>query len=88
MYRAKTAELRERRRLFLHELRATVPSYPITETTADIMARVGGEQASKGINLPVGDLIIGACALELGYAIGTNNVRDFGRIPGLKIIEL
>jgi predicted nucleic acid-binding protein len=32
--------------------------------------------------------IIGACALELGYAIGTSNVRDFNRIPGLNIIQL
>ena len=34
------------------------------------------------------DLIIGACALELGYAIGTTNIRDFGRIPGLSLIHL
>jgi predicted nucleic acid-binding protein len=45
-----------------------------------MVARIGGEQAAKGINLPLGDLIIGACALELGYAIGTSNVRDFSRI--------
>ena len=34
------------------------------------------------------DLIIGACALELGYAVGTANVRDFNRIPGLHIVRL
>jgi predicted nucleic acid-binding protein len=26
--------------------------------------------------------------LELGYAIGTSNVRDFNRIPGLNVIRL
>jgi predicted nucleic acid-binding protein len=31
--------------------------------------------------------MIGACALELGYAIGTSNVRDFDRIPGLKLAK-
>ena len=36
----------------------------------------GGQQAAKGIKLPFIDLTIGACALELGYAIGTDNVRD------------
>jgi predicted nucleic acid-binding protein len=32
--------------------------------------------------------MIGACALELGYAIGTDNERDFNRIPDLKVILL
>ena len=54
---------------FLDDLRATIPIHPVTERTAEIIARVGGEQAAKGINLPLADLIIGACALELGYAM-------------------
>jgi tRNA(fMet)-specific endonuclease VapC len=66
--RANTAEIRTRRRAFLDELKATIPVHSITETTAEIIARVGGEQAAKGINLPSVDLIIGACALERGYA--------------------
>ena len=77
-----------RRRAFLGELKATVPIYPLTESTAEIIARIGGEQAAKGINLPLGDLMIGACALELGYAIGTGNARDSNRIPGLQLISL
>ena len=88
IYRANTPEIRHRRRAFLDELKAIVPIHPVTEASAEIIARVGGEQAAKGINLPLGDLIIAACALELGYAIGTNNVRDFGRVPGLTIIPL
>jgi hypothetical protein len=64
-------------RQFLDELKATVPVHPVTEATAEIIARIGSEQAANGINLPLADLIIGACALELGYAIGTHNARDF-----------
>ena len=60
----------------------------MTEATAEIIARIGGEQAAKGINLPLGDLIIGACALELDYAIATNNLRDLSRIPDLTIIQV
>jgi predicted nucleic acid-binding protein len=88
IYRANTEEIRQRRRAFLDELKATIPIHPITGPTAEIIARVGGEQAGKGVNLPVADLIIGACALELGYAIGTSNTRDFDRIPGLNVISL
>jgi predicted nucleic acid-binding protein len=88
IYRANTQELRNRRRAFLDELKATVPIHPITEATAEIVARVGGEQASKGITLPLADLLIGASALELGYAVGTSNLRDFGRIPGLRLKQI
>src|SRR5947209_9982615 len=85
IYRANTPEIRERRRAFLDELKATIPIHPITEVTAEIIARVGGEQAAKGINLPFIDPIIAAGALELGYEIGTDNNRDYTRIPALKI---
>ena len=88
IYRAQNLEIRARRRAFLDELKATVPIHPVTEATAAIVARIGGEQAAKGINLPHGDLLIGACAIELGYAIGTHNVRDFNRIPGLPLVQL
>ncbi len=88
IYRARTPEVHHRRRAFLDELKASVPIYPVTTATAEIIARVGGEQAAKGINLPLADLIIGACALELGYAVGTNNIRDFTRIPELNVVHL
>jgi predicted nucleic acid-binding protein len=88
IYRARTPEIRERRRVYLDELKAAVPIHWITEATAELVARIGGEQAARGVNLPLGDLIIGACALELGYAIGTSNVRDFARIPGLSIVRI
>jgi predicted nucleic acid-binding protein len=88
IYRAGTSDMRQQRRRFLDELVATVPVHPVTEATAEIIARIGGERAAKGINLPLADLIIGACALELGYAVGTSNIRDFKRIPDLAIVPL
>jgi tRNA(fMet)-specific endonuclease VapC len=88
IYRADTPERRRMRRQFLDELEAHVPVQPVTESTAEIMARIGAEQADKGITLPLADLVIGACALELGYAVATLNIRDFSRIPNLKIIQL
>ncbi len=68
--------------------RAATPIQPVTEAAAEIIARIGGEQAAKGINLPLGDLIIGATAMELGYAIATSNLRDFNRIPGLRVVQV
>jgi len=88
IYRAETPERSRMRRQFLDELKAHVPVHSVTESTAEIIARTGAEQAAKGITLPLADLIIGASALELGYAIGTTNVRDFNRIPGLTVVPL
>lgn len=88
IYRANSPEIRARRCAFLDELKATIPVPPITDATAEIVARIGGEQAALGINLALSDLLIAACALELGYSIATANVRDFNRIPGLSVIPL
>lgn len=88
IYRADTPQRAQQRRQFLEELKAQIPIYPVTAATAEIVARIGGEQAVKGVNLPLADLIIGACAIELGYAIATSNLRDFGRIPGLTVEQL
>ena len=54
----------------------------------EIVPQVGAEEAAKGNVLPLGDLIIGACALGLGYAVGTGNLRHFRRIPGLTVVAL
>ncbi len=64
IYRAHTPERSRMRRQFLDELKAHVPVHPITEGTGEIIARIGSEQASRGIVLPLADLIIGACALD------------------------
>ncbi|MGI8742917.1 MAG: PIN domain-containing protein [Bryobacteraceae bacterium] len=88
IYRADTVVKAQQRRRFLDELKRHVPIHPITEVTAEIVARVGGEQAAKGMTVPLADLIIGACALELGYAVATHNVRQFQMIPGLDVRRL
>jgi predicted nucleic acid-binding protein len=65
-----------------------VPVYPITADTAELVGRVNGESAERGIIIPFDDLLIGACALERNYAVATHNERHFKKIPDLKIISL
>jgi predicted nucleic acid-binding protein len=86
--RADTVERRQRRRLFLDELKAALPVYSITETTAELVGRIGAESAAKGAVIPFDDLLIGVCALERGYAVATRNPRHFGKIPKLTVIPL
>src|SRR5437016_1464375 len=63
IYRADTATRALYRRRFLDDLKRDIPVHPITEVTAEIVARVGAEQAAKGITIPFPDLLIGACAI-------------------------
>ena len=88
VYRANTGEIRQRRRAFIDELKRHVPVHPVTDETGEIIGRISGEQAAKGIKIPFDDLAVGASALEQGYAVATLNVRHFQAIPGLVVRRL
>jgi predicted nucleic acid-binding protein len=88
VYRADTPERRERRRVFLDELKAAVPVYPITDSTAELVGKIGAESSARGVIIPFDDLLIGACALERGYAVATRNFRHFEKIRDLSLISL
>jgi len=85
--RAHTPQVRENRRAFIDELKKHVPVHSITDSTAEIAGQLSGEQAAKGITLPADDLLIGASAIEQGYAVATLNTRHFQKIPGLQIFS-
>jgi predicted nucleic acid-binding protein len=44
--------------------------------------------ARKGTTVGAHDLMIGATALAHGYSLATLNVRDFRRIPGLRLVAV
>lgn len=87
LYRAKTPAMRRRRESFLTELLADLTVYPYTKETAMLAGKLDGEQQSKGVVIPFGDLLIGATALSLDYSVLTVNLRDFRRIPGLSVVQ-
>jgi len=86
VYRADTPERRRARRAFLDDLRATMVIHSITADTAELVGKLHAEASQQGIIIPFDDLLIGACALERGYAVATRNPRHFQKIPGLKLI--
>jgi predicted nucleic acid-binding protein len=86
--RANTPEIRRGRRSFIDELKRHIPVHPITDITAEIAGQISGEQAARGVTLPGDDLLIGASALEQGYAVATLNTRHFQKIPGLHLRSL
>ena len=58
---------------------ARFPVFPLTDPILDRYDRLRKLRLNVGRN----DLKIAATALELGAVLVTNNVIDFGRIPGL-----
>lgn len=65
-----------------------VPIQPVTVPIALHAGQIDGQSQAQGVRIPLSDLLIGASALELGYAVGTANVRHFQLIPGLNVIQL
>ena len=88
VWRTKDAGRANRRRQFLEDLIGKVPVYPITTELARKAGRIDAEQQEKGICIAFQDLLIGVSALELGYAVGTANLRHFRMIPGLNVVPL
>jgi predicted nucleic acid-binding protein len=86
--RADTTERRNRRQRFLDELLIGVPIQPVTVPIALRAGQIDGQSQAKGIRIPLSDLLIGVSALELGYGVGTANVRHFQLIPELNVIQL
>jgi predicted nucleic acid-binding protein len=88
IYRAKTSADRERRRLFAEGVFGDLIVHPVSLPIAQLAGRIEGEQAAKGISIPIDDLLIGATALHLGFDVATLNVKHFRLIPGLKTVTL
>jgi predicted nucleic acid-binding protein len=85
--RANTSERRGRRQAFVDELLADVPVYALTRHVALLAGQIDGEQQAKGSKIPFQDLLIGATARDLDYAVVTGNPRHFKMIPKLTVIE-
>src|SRR5215472_1504606 len=88
IYRAKTDADRKRRETFVEELFQAVAVHPLTLEVARLAGRIHGEQMGQGVSIDFPDLLIGATALHLGFAVVTLNVRHFQQIPGLSVMQL
>jgi len=67
-----------------------VENYPMIDVTRPVMDCFGEVKAhleKSGTPIDDFDLLIGCTALTMNYAIVTNNVRHYQRIPGLKVVN-
>ena len=85
--RARDAEIKRLRLMFIQEVRESLRSLPVTADICFAAGRLSGALKSRGISVGIFDLMIGSTALALNYAVLTKNMRDFGRLPELSVIE-
>lgn len=69
----------------LDALVATLPHEPFTLADAAEFGRLRALLARRGELIGPYDLLIVAQALRLGATVVTHNLREFSRVPGLKV---
>ncbi len=63
---------------------AKFPNLPFDQNAANIAGQIGASLAAKGTPIGPYDLLIAAIALSHKLTLITHNVREFGRVNGLK----
>jgi len=86
---AKTPEARIQRSAFVEGVLSAIPCLPFDEAVARTYAELYAHFLKSNPRIRripnVHDLQIAATGITNGFAVLTNNVQDFGKIPGLKI---
>lgn len=84
--RADSALRRRQRVAFFERATATFQLFAVTASTATMAARVWSDLTRAGIAMGAVDLLIAATALERDWGVMTLDMRDFGRVPGLRVV--
>jgi tRNA(fMet)-specific endonuclease VapC len=69
----------------LKDLTSLVPVLPLPENAGEAYGRIRAKLTAKGELIGGNDLWIAAHAVAGGLTLVTNNVREFKRVPGLRI---
>jgi predicted nucleic acid-binding protein len=86
--RADSLERKAKRERFIQEVVTAVPVHPVTVPIAIRAGLLDGENQARGTRVPLPDLLIAVTALELGYSVGTANLRHFNQVAGLSVVQL
>jgi tRNA(fMet)-specific endonuclease VapC len=86
VHRANSEERRQRRSAFVEAVISGVGVLDFTIGSARDHAAIYAELAKKGQMIGAHDLIIAATARHHDLSILTDNVDEFSRVPGLRVI--
>jgi len=83
--RADTEVRKINRQAFVEKVMEFFPTFPFDIAVARIYARIWASLAKRNLLVGAHDLIIAATAISLNYTVITSNIRDYGKIEGLKV---
>jgi len=75
----------EKNRLALSMLLANIEILDFDVDAADCYGKIRADLEKKGTPIGFLDMMIAGHAQSLGYTVVTNNVKEFSRVPDLKI---
>ena len=78
--------VREEERQPLLDLLKEAQTWELKLEDHERAGELGNTLRRKGLKIPLSDLIIAALALRLKAPVLTLDVKDFGAVPGLKIV--
>ena len=87
VYKADSAERRRKRALFVEGIEAAIPALDFTAEIARVHAKMLADLA-PGVTVGTHDALIGATARCFDHTVLTDNVRDFSRLPGVRVVPL
>lgn len=87
VHRAATPKLHANRLAFVEAVLASFPLLEIDLATARSHALLWSQLAQRGEMIGVHDSWLAATCLAHGLKLATANVREFMRVPGLKVEE-
>lgn len=83
-----TGPTRASRTAYVEGLLGALPAVPVDTTVARVHADLWAHLTLDGEMIGVHDLWIAATAVAHGFALASRNAREFGRVPGLRLVAL
>ena len=85
--RAADPVRRARRQQHVEQILASVMVQPFDLTLARCHARIWADLEVRGLMIGAHDLQIAATALASAHEVATLNVKEFQRVPGLRVVD-
>lgn len=85
VHRAQTAERKNRRSAWVEAVLERFPLLPVDLATARAHARLWADLAAEGRLIRPHELWLAAACLAHGLNLATANLREFQRVPGLRV---
>ena len=87
VHRAASGRRRAAREAFVRSVFDDFPVLPFDAKAAEVHARLWAQLAARGTLLGAHDLLIAATAVAADMGIVTLNLREFRRVPGLRVYD-